>query len=104
MLDKITQIAPLGTWGLILGSALLLLCGFVAFGHAKVTSQAYKEPFRGGLAAGVLETMMRLTVALVGAGVLLWGISLRWPTAVLAALGGVVAAVLLLEAVARVRG
>jgi hypothetical protein len=103
MLDRITQIAPLYMWGLVLGSTLLLLCGFVAFGHAKVVNQAYGKSFGGGTAPGQLETTMRWTVILLTGGVLLFGVAVGWPPSVLTALGGVVVATLILEGVARLR-
>lgn len=104
MLDKIAQIAPLYMWALVLGSTALLLCGFVAFGHAKLVSQAYGETFGGGAAPGMLETMMRWTVILLAGGLLLFGVAVGWPVSVLAALGGVVIATAILEGVARVVG
>lgn len=104
MLDRLAEIAPLSTWSLTLGAAALLLLGFVTFGHAKLVHGAYKESFRGVVAPYTLETMVRWTVVLLTGGLLLWGLALRWPTGVVAALGGVAGAALLLEGIARVRG
>lgn len=104
MLDRLAQIAPLSTWGLVLGATLIFVCGFVTFSHAKLVKQAYGETFDGLLAPGTLETMVRWTAVLLPAGLLLWGIALDWPIFLLATLGAVAGGSLLLEAIARVRG
>ena len=104
MLDRIAQIAPLSTWGLVLAATLLFVCGFVTFSHAKLAKQAYGESFEGLLAPGILESMVRWTGVLLPAALLLWGIALGWPTLLLAGLGAVAAACLAFEAVARARG
>ena len=104
MLSKLAEIAPLGTWALTLGAAALLLFGFVALGHAKVVHGAYKEPFRGGTSPAALETALRWAIAMLAGGLLLWGLSLDWGRGVLAGLGAVAGAALLLELVARARG
>ena len=103
MLDRFTQIAPLSTWGLVLGATLLLVCGFVTFSHARVVRQAYGESFDGVLSAGVLESMVRWTGVLLPTGLLLWGVALGWPAAVLLGLGAVSALCLGAEIVARLR-
>jgi hypothetical protein len=104
MMSRITEIAPLSTWVLTLGAALMLLCGFVAFGHAKVVNQAYKESFRGGLSPAMLETMMRWAVVFLVGGFALWGVALDWPSSILYALLGVILATLGIEALARLLG
>lgn len=104
MLSKLSEIAPLTTWGLIVAAALLLLLGFVAYGHARLTKQAYGEEFQGVAAPGMHETMLRWAVACLTAGLLLWGLTLDWPAVVLVALGGASGAALLLEGWARLRG
>lgn len=104
MLDKLTEIAPLATWGLTVSAALLLLCGFVTMGHAMLTRQAFGATFGGVLVPAVLETMVRWTVVLLSGGLLLWGVALHWPLTVLAPLGVLSGGALLLEGVARLRG
>ncbi len=103
MLDRFVQIAPLSTWGLVLGATLLLVCGFVTFSHAKVVRQAYGESFHGLLSPGVFESTIRWTGFLLPAGFLLWGIALHWPLLTLLSLGAVSILCLGAEAAARAR-
>lgn len=104
MLDRLAQIAPLSTWGLVLAATLLFVCGFVTFSHAKLVRQAYGEHFEGFLSPGILASMVRWTGVLLPAAFLLWGIALDWPALLLAALGGLSALCLGSEVVARARG
>ncbi|HET8655840.1 MAG TPA: hypothetical protein VFL93_10030 [Longimicrobiaceae bacterium] len=104
MLSHLAQIAPLGTWALVVAAAFLLLCGFVLLGHAKVVHLAYRTPFRSPIAPTPMETALRWMVACLAGGILLWGLALGWPRAVIAALGGLVVIALALESIARLQG
>lgn len=103
MIQRLAEIAPLSTWALTIGAALLLLVSFVTYGHAKLVREAYGEEFDGVLVAGTLETMWRLTVALFAGGLFLWGAALGWPPWAMWPLGILAAVPLGLEAVARLR-
>ena len=104
MLQTLEGIAPLSTWALTIGAAALMLCGFVAYGHAMLVHQAYGEEMRGVRDPGTRATMLRWAVLLLAAGFLLWGISLDWTTWVLGLLGALAAAAAGAEVLARLSG
>lgn len=75
------SIAPAHVWILVSCSALLLLTAFVLLSHVIVHFKAYDKDFNGLLAFGSVETLIRSGVALLAAGLLLWGLALGWPAA-----------------------
>ena len=87
MIRRMLSIAPAHVWILVSCAALLLLSAFVVLSHAMMRFKAYESEFNGPLAFGSVETLLRSGVALLAAGLLLWGLALGWPIVLLLGLG-----------------
>ena len=104
MLDALLSVAPPATWLRLAAAAALLLTGFVVLSHTIVRRNAYGEPFKGVVDPGGAERTMRVGASLVLAGICTWGWELGWPWPVLAVLGALAVAGVVLEGLAVRRG
>lgn len=103
-MQRLWDVAPPETWLILAAASALLLTGFVLLSHTLVRSKAYGDRFRGVTHRGRLEWTLRLGIAAVAAGAVLWGVEWGWPAWLLVALSAIAAVAASLEGVARVRG
>lgn len=104
MIQSLTEIAPLSSWAILVLSTLCFVGGFVAYGHARLARKGLGEPLDGPAGSGPVPTMARWMVALLAAGVMLWGVLLGWPVLLLVILGAVAAVPLAIEGAVRLLG
>jgi hypothetical protein len=102
MLQRLTEIAPIGSWALLAGSTASFICSFLAASHLLLVRRAYGETFRGPAFPGILETMARWSVFFLASGFVGWGALLGWPAFALVIIGACGATALAMEAAVRV--
>lgn len=86
-MERFWEIAPPTTWALLALASVCLLGGFLLLSHSLVRSKAKGDEWGGWVARGRLEATIRLGLALLLAGGLLWAVTLSAPAAVLWGLG-----------------
>jgi hypothetical protein len=104
MLEKLWDVAPPATWGILSLASVFLLTGFVLLSHSLVRSKAHGDDFSGLLRSGRLETTIRTGLGCLLAGSALWAYELAAPMWVLVTLGGLAALAFTVEGAALVRG
>jgi hypothetical protein len=101
MLQRLTEIAPIGSWALLAGSTVSFVCSFLAWSHLLLVRRAYGETFRGPAFPGTLETMARWSVVFLAGGFVTWGALLSWSALALVIIGACGGTALALEAAVR---
>ena len=99
-MQKLWEIAPPLTWGLLALSSVCLLAAFILLSHTLVRRKAYGDRWGGWLAPGRLERTVRVGLALLLAGGLLWAVELNAWSWLLAGLAAGTVAFGVLQAVA----
>lgn len=103
-MQRFWEVAPPETWLILSASSIFLLAGFVLLSHTLVRHKAHGDRYRGLTHRARLESTLRTGVGSLLAGLMLWGVELDVPGAVLAAMGAAALLAFSLEAVARLRG
>jgi hypothetical protein len=104
MLQKLWEVAPPLTWGILTSASAFLLTGFVLLSHALVRHKAYEDRYSGLLRRGRLESTLRTGIGFVLAGGALWAYALSAPGWVLVALVAFTGLAFSAEGAALVRG
>lgn len=98
---ELLHIASWTTWLIVAFAAALSLAGVVLMAHARLLWRGERGMVRGLYDAGGLATSLRWGVALLGLGILLWGLRLGWSAITIGAMTGGLTLVAGLEIVAR---
>lgn len=102
-MQKLWDVAPPMTWGILTLASIFLLSGFVLLSHTLVRSKAYGDGFGGLLHPGRFEWTLRVGAGSLLAGFGLWAWELEAPVWVVAGLGVLAGVAFGLEAVAAAR-